>query len=68
VSFVEVKYRRRNTWGQGLEYITVSKQQQMAFAAEFWIASHDWAGTMYLAALEVMGSDFTVTAFVPELA
>lgn len=68
VSFVEVKYRRRSLWGYGLDYITPLKQKQMAFAAEFWMASHDWADMCYLAAVEVSGSSFEVTEFVPEIA
>lgn len=67
VSFVEVKYRRKTTWGRGLEYITRTKHGQMSFAAEFWVLKHDWKGQMYLAVVEVTGADYTVTAFIPEL-
>lgn len=67
VTLVEVKYRRRDNWGRGLEYITRTKHRQMSFAAEFWMASHDWPGECYLSAIEVSGSDFEVTAFIPEI-
>jgi len=67
VSFVEVKYRQRDSWGSGLDYITPLKRKQMAFAAEFWIAAHKWFGPVYLSAVEVAGPDFKVTAFIPEL-
>ncbi len=67
VSFVEVKYRRRDNWGTGLGYVTAAKQRQMAFAAEFWMAAHDWSGQCYLAAVEVSGAAFEVTEFVPEI-
>jgi uncharacterized protein (TIGR00252 family) len=35
--FVEVKYRASSAWGNGLEYVTPKKLQQMRFAAEFWL-------------------------------
>jgi uncharacterized protein (TIGR00252 family) len=38
VYFVEVKYRRRDDWGSGLEYVTHRKLRQMYFAAHFWAA------------------------------
>ncbi len=63
---IEVKYRRRSNWGSGLEYITRAKYRQMAYAAEFWMACHDWSGLCHLAAVEVSGPNFQVTAFIPE--
>lgn len=67
VSFVEVKYRRRDRWGHGMDYITPAKQKQMIFAAEFWASSHDWRHKYCLAAIEVSGPTFMVTEFLPEL-
>lgn len=67
VSLVEVKYRRNNSWGVGLDYITPTKQKQMAFSAEFWMTVHDWSGPCYLAAVEVSGPKFEVTEFIPEI-
>ena len=67
VSLVEVKYRRSNSWGVGLDYVTPLKQKQMAFAAEFWMTVHDWSGPCYLAAIAVSGPKFEVTEFIPEI-
>lgn len=67
VILVEVKYRATASWGSGLEYITPRKQVQMAFAAQFWIASHTWSGEICLGALEVTGSEFAVTEWVPDI-
>jgi len=67
VTLVEVKYRRQNHWGDGLDYITTAKQRQMSFAAEFWMATHQWSGPCYLAAVEVSGPKFEVTQFIPEI-
>jgi uncharacterized protein (TIGR00252 family) len=65
--FVEVKYRSNSAQGSGLAYITPSKQKQMRFAAEFWVASNGFGGDYELAALEVGGVDFDVTEFVESL-
>jgi|SRR5581483_278480 putative endonuclease len=62
--FVEVKYRASTRQGGGLEYITAAKQRQMCYAANTWLAAHDWPGEVTLAGLEVSGADFAVTAFV----
>lgn len=67
VYFVEAKYRRSEAWGSGLEYITPKKLQQMRLAAEFWVSNHNWVGDYCLAAIEVTGSDYTITNFLPEL-
>ncbi|HEU4967083.1 MAG TPA: YraN family protein [Candidatus Saccharimonadales bacterium] len=62
--FVEVKYRASTRQGGGLEYITAAKQRQMHYAANTWLAAHDWPGETVLAGLEVSGADFAVAAFV----
>lgn len=67
VSLVEVKYRRLDSWGSGLDYVTPLKRKQMAFAAEFWLAAHNWTGSVYLAAIAVSGAQFEVTTFIPDL-
>lgn len=68
VYFVEVKYRGSSSHGAGLEYITSKKLAQMHFAAEFWLAGHPRVDTEYrLAAVEVSGSDFTVTAWLDDI-
>lgn len=55
IYFVEVKYRGSQTWGSGLDYITPSKLQQMHFAAQFWVAHHNWRGDYRLSAVEATG-------------
>lgn len=67
VTFIEVKYRKRSHWGEGFDYITLTKERQMSFAAEFWMTVHDWSGQCYLGAVEVSGPKFEVTGFVPEI-
>jgi uncharacterized protein (TIGR00252 family) len=53
VYFIEVKYRKTDTYGTGLEYITPKKLKQMKFAAEMWLANSDWDGESTLAAAEL---------------
>lgn len=62
--FVEVKYRETARQGDGLEYITPKKLQQMQFAAELWVSNHHWSGEYCLAAAAVAGDDYMVTTFI----
>ena len=62
--FCEVKYRRSSRQGAGLDYITQRKLQQMRFAAESWVHAHGWRGDFRLAAIEVSGEAFRVTAAI----
>lgn len=65
--FVEVKARKTNTHGSGLEYITPKKLEQMSFAAELWVAEHNWPHDYQLAAIELSGIPPTITNFLTDL-
>lgn len=65
--FVEVKYRMTDSAGSGLEYITSQKLRRMAYAAQRWVACHAWHGEYLLAAVEVSGEDYEVTAFLDSI-
>ena len=67
IYLVEVKFRQKAFQGSGLDYITGKKLQQMTFAADFWVQAHDWQGDYSLAAVEVSGSNYDVTGFLPDL-
>jgi uncharacterized protein (TIGR00252 family) len=60
--FCEVKYRASNAYGSGLEYITAAKLRQMRLAARMWVHASNYRGTYRLAAIEVSGPEFRVTA------
>lgn len=64
VYFVECKYRSKNNWGSGLEYITQRKLRQMHFAAQFWVAQNNWAGDYNLSAIELTDDPPQVTEFI----
>lgn len=67
VYFCEVKYRRTNNQGAGLDYITPKKLHQMRFAAEAWVHMHHWTAQYQLSAIEVSGPEFRVTGVVKDL-
>jgi len=67
VYFVEVKYRAADGSGSGLEYITAKKLKRMAYAASRWIQEAGWVGEYQLAAIEVSGESFEVTAFIDDI-
>ncbi len=67
VYFVEVKFRKNENWGSGLEYITPKKLKQMQFAAEFWVSNKNWTGDYNLSAIEVTSTDFKITNFISAL-
>jgi Holliday junction resolvase-like predicted endonuclease len=64
---IEVKYRQNSAQGSGLEYITASKQKQMGFAAQVWVAQSKWPGETTLGAIEVSGPDYEVTEFIDSI-
>jgi Holliday junction resolvase-like predicted endonuclease len=64
IYFIEVKYRRNNKQGFGLDYITSKKLRQMRFAAEMWVGNSGWSGEYQLAAV---GMDGDAVTFVDEL-
>ncbi len=64
IYFVEVKYRRSDDQGGGLEAITSTKLKQMRYAASSWMAETKWRGASQLAAIELSGPSFTVTSFI----
>lgn len=42
IHFVEVKYRRDDSHGSGLEYITPTKIKQLKKAALYWVHENNW--------------------------
>lgn len=67
IHLVEVKYRQNDDAGSGLEYVTAAKLRRMAYAAQRWVTANNWHGPFTLAAIEVTGDDFSVSAFVESI-
>lgn len=67
VYFIEVKYRKRDEQGSGIEYITPKKLKQMKFSAQIWVSENNYEGEFELGAVEVTGPEYKITMFLPEL-
>lgn len=67
IHLVEVKYRQTDIAGSGLEYITAKKLQQMAYAAQRWVAENNWHGEYVLSAVEISGKTFEVSGFIDNI-
>lgn len=67
IYFCEVKYRRTEAQGSGIEYVTAKKVQQMRFAAASWMHAHGWEGQSELCAIEVSGAQFAITNVVKDI-
>lgn len=67
IYFIEVKYRKSDDHGGGLDYITSKKLGQMKFAAKCWISENRYKGNYELSAIEVAGEDFKIVEFIKEL-
>lgn len=63
--FTEVKYRKNDNQGGGIAAITTKKQQQMTFAAEFYVAKNKISSmNMQLAAADVTGRTPVLKSFL----
>lgn len=62
--FVEVKYRRHDDQGSGLDAITASKLKQMQRSAWFYVDEVKWRGEYVLSAVEIAGPDFIIMGFL----
>jgi uncharacterized protein (TIGR00252 family) len=60
VYFVEVKYRSSLKQGDGFEYITPKKLQQMRFAAQVWSQQNNWDDDSRLLAAAVSDQDIRI--------
>jgi uncharacterized protein (TIGR00252 family) len=61
INFVEVKYRQRTDWGDGLDVITNKKLKQIQFAAQMWVNENNWMGDYRLLAISLAGNPPRVT-------
>lgn len=64
IQFVEVKYRRTDDQGGGLDAITATKLQQMRRSAWLYVEEFEWHGDYILSAVEVGGKDFSIIGFI----
>jgi putative endonuclease len=62
--FVEVKYRKTDEQGSGLDAITPEKLRKMKRGAESYVEETKWPGEYVLSAIELAGPTFAVMNFV----
>ncbi len=65
--FFEVKYRKTSNQGHGLDYITPKKLAQMQFAAQLYVAQHDYRGEYCLGAVELSGDPCGVDVVIEQI-
>jgi len=57
--FIEVKYRKTDSYGDGLDYIGRDKQMHMQRAAHVWVSQNNYEGEYTLGAMPVSGNNVT---------
>jgi len=67
IYFVEVKYRKTDAQGSGLDYITDTKLKRMQRGAFYWVDETKYTGEFQLAAIEVAGPQFMVEHFIDNI-
>lgn len=64
VYFIEVKYRVNQSQGDGFEYITPKKLNQMKFAANMWLANNVCKDDCVLAAMAASPRGFELIEII----
>lgn len=64
VHFVEVKYRRDDNQGGGIDAINAAKLKKMRHGAWTWVEESKYKGQFVLSAIELIGRQFSVVSFV----
>lgn len=64
VYFIEVKYRKNNSYGDGLDAVTDTKLKQMTFAAEIWVNDNKWNGDYELAVISANSDPLKIDNFI----
>jgi putative endonuclease len=64
VHCIEVRYRKNDDQGGGLDSITASKLKKMRNAAWAWVDEYKYKGEYVLSAIELGGPRFAVLGFI----
>ena len=65
--FVEVKYRRTDSYGGGMDYVDARKLGHMQRAAEIWTAERRWTGDYCLSAIAIGGPQYEVVECIESI-
>lgn len=64
VTFIEVRHRKSNAWGDGIDSITNKKHKQVEFAANFWLHQNKWQNDARIVVIATAGNPPQVTTVV----
>jgi putative endonuclease len=64
IHFIEVKYRKDDNQGGGIEAINQTKLKKMRQGAWTWVEENKYHGQHVLSAIELMGKNYTVMSFI----
>lgn len=64
IHFIEVKYRKDDSQGGGIEAINSEKLKKMRLGAWVWVDENKYHGEYVLSAIEIIGSKFSVIGFI----
>ena len=64
IHFVEVKYRRDDNHGSGIDAINSEKLKKMRLGAWIWVDENKYKGEYMLSAIEITGNKFAVIGFI----
>lgn len=67
LTFFEVKHRKTDQQGRGLDYITPKKLEQMRFAAELYVSTVGYDGEYTLGAIELAGVEYQVAQLIESI-
>lgn len=67
VHLVEVKYREKTIFGDGISAISAKKLNQMKFAARVWRHWQKYDGDVRLSVLSLSGKDFVIDQWLEEI-
>ena len=64
IHFIEVKYRKNDDQGSGIDAITDAKLKKMRLGAWVWVDENKYRGEYMLSAVEIAGSKYSVLGFI----
>jgi len=67
IHFIEVKYRKDDNQGSGIEAINNEKLNKMRLGAWVWVDENKYRGQYTLSAIELSGPKFAVIGFIEDV-
>lgn len=64
IHFIEVKYRKDDSQGGGIDAINDDKLKKMRLGAWVWVDENKYRGEYVLSAIEIIGPKYSVISFI----